>query len=99
MNRRRVPTVVRGRIAYCDVPPAMPWIFQTGRLSIYMIDERMMMRKQLEGFTCILIVTYFIPFQKQFLDIPWLLLSTHVDKFFDSSPPLHSVIDSHNWME
>ena len=56
----------------------------------------MTMRKQLEGFTCILIAAYFIPFQKQFLDIPWLLLSTHVDKFFDSSPLLHSVIDSHN---
>ena len=48
------------------------------------------MRKQLEGFTCILTVVYFISFHKHFLDILQLLLSTNVDKFFDSSSPFHS---------
>ena len=54
------------------------------------------MKKKLEGFTCILMVAYFISFQKHFLGIPLLLLSTCVDVFFDSSPLLHYFSYSHN---
>lgn len=81
----------------CPWPPTMYLGFSNVQM-IYLHDrwKGMTMRKQLEGFTCILTVVYFISFHKHFLDILQLLLSTNVDKFFDSSSPFHSFSVLHN---
>lgn len=98
MNHRWIPTIVRVRMTIVCAPSHQlcTWVFQKCEWSVYMIDERMTMRKRLEGFTCILTVVYFISFHKHFLDILQLRLSTNVDKFFDSSSPFHSFSVSQN---